>query len=242
MVKRNSSYNKQRLLALLAGVSGHFEITSPADELSIRTLQEILSSVILGEDISAIKNSFFSVENSDLFSIDTIDPHQLMHLQSFAGQVVKEASGPDLRVFVREVPVRSTQIKGSVPLWAGGAAVEKTIGPFLNKDGRKIWFDFFRIEEFITLYIDGQPNPAILFKVTSNTMDPLREYRLAPGSLWVNSGIFSPNAHEGFYTGLKIKQGEIILSDPPQIINGKLTISPETNVTVKLDLDPFVFG
>src|SRR5574337_438228 len=247
MTKKAISHHQQELLALLADLSGHFEVTSPHDERSIQSLQETLASVLSGEDISTVKNSFFSVENSDLFFADTIAPHQLIRLQDLAGRVVKEAGGANLRVFVREVPVRSTQIKGSVPLWAGGAALEKTIGPFFNKDGRKIWFDFFRIERLIALYIDGRPNPAILFNVSLlrrfiiDTLPPvtdlLTKYKLMPDSVWVNSEIFAPNAPAGFYTGLKIKHGEITLSAHPQIINGKLTISPNTTVTVKLDLD-----
>ena len=65
----------------------------------------------------------------------------------------------------------------------------------------------------------------------------MTRYELVPDSVWINSGLFAPNAPAGFYTGLKIKQGEITLSAPPTIINGKLTISPSTTVTVKLDLD-----
>lgn len=247
MTKNTISHHQQDLLALLAGVSGHFEVTSPQDERSIQSLQETLARVLPGEDITTIKTSFFSVENSDLFFTDTIAPHQLTRLQELVGRGLKEAGSADLRVFVREVPVRSTQMKGSVPLWAGGAALEKTIGPFHSKDGRKIWFDFFRIERLIALYIEGRPDPAILFNVSllrrfiihtlPPVIEPLTKYKLLPDSVWVNSEIFAPNAPAGFYTGLKIKHGEIALSAHPHIINSKLTISPNTIVTVKLELD-----
>ncbi len=99
----------------------------------------------------------------------------------------------------------------------------------------------------MALYIDGRPDPAILFNVSlirrfmvgalPPVVDPLTRYQLLPDSVWVNSQIFAPNAPAGFFTGLKIKGGEITLSAPPQLINGKLVLSPNTTVTVKLDLD-----
>jgi len=236
-----------QLLALLAGLSGHLQATSPQDERSIRSLQETLARVLPDEDITTVKSSFFSVENTDLFFIDTIAPQQLQGLNDLATQAVKEPRMADLRVFVRDVPVRSTQMKGSVPLWAGGAAPQKTMGPFLNKDGRKIWFDFYRIEKLVALYIDGRPDPAILFNVSlikrfmvstlPPVVDPLTRYQLLPDSAWVNSQVLAPNAPAGFFTGLKIKGGQITLSAPPQLVNGKLVLSPNTTVTVKLDLN-----
>ena len=80
------------------------------------------------ETITTMKNSSFSVEQSDLFFTDAIAAHELTRLKHLAVRAVKEAGEENLRVFVRDVPIRSTQIAGSVPLWAGGAAVDKTIG------------------------------------------------------------------------------------------------------------------
>jgi hypothetical protein len=235
-----------QLFALLAGLSGHLQATSPQEERSIRSLQETLARVLPDEDISTVKSSFFSVENSDLFFTDTIAPQELQGLSDLAAQAVKEPRIADLRVFVRDLPVRSTQMKGSLPLWAGGAAPQTTVGPFLNKDGRKIWFDFYLIQKLVALYIDGRPDPAILFNVSlikrfmvstlPPVVDPLTRYQLLPDSVWLNSQILASNAPSGFFTGLKIKSGEIALSAPPQLVNGKLVLSPNTTVTVKLDL------
>jgi hypothetical protein len=238
---------QQHLLDLLAGVSGHLKAASPQEERAIRSLQEMLARVLPGEDITTVKSRFLSVESSDLFFTDTIPPQELQGLKDLAARALEEPRSADLRVFVRDVPVRSTLMKDSMPLWAGGAAPQTTLGPFLNKDGRKIWFDFYRIEKLVALFIDGRPDPAILFHVSLKktfilsaappVVDPLPRYELMPDSVWVNSQIFASNAPAGSYTGLKIKGGEMTLSAPPQLVNGKLVLSPNTTVTVKLDLD-----
>ena len=43
--------------------------------------------------------------------------------------------------------------------------LERSLGPFVNRDGRRLWFDFFRIEKLVALYVQGVPEPALLFKI-----------------------------------------------------------------------------
>ena len=85
------------------------------------------------------------------------------------GQIVdrlaKTEAEPGYRVAVREVPLRSTQVHGSNPLWASGAVPEASFGPFISLDGRRFWFDFFRIEKLVALYVQGVAEPALLFKL-----------------------------------------------------------------------------
>ncbi|WP_373397997.1 hypothetical protein V8V91_26520 [Algoriphagus halophilus] len=47
-----------------------------------------------------------------------------------------------MKAFVREVPVKSTQIRASTPKWAAGAKVVKSIGPLKRVDGRVVIIDF----------------------------------------------------------------------------------------------------
>ena len=247
MEKKTVSDRQDSVFALLAATTGHLEATSKAEQSAVHSLQDTLAGVLAGEDIPKVKNNFYSIEQSDLFFSDAITPQELSRMKNLADRVVKETAAADLRVFVRDVPLRTTQVAGSVPLWAGGAALEKTLGPFLSKDGRKIWFDFFQIEKLTALYIGGQSDPAILFNVSlvkkflvdllPPVVDPLTTYHLLADSVWINSQIFASNAPKGHYTALRIKRGDLTLSAPPQIINGRLTITPTTVVTVTLALD-----
>lgn len=236
----------QKLYALLGSLSGHLISDSPQQEKEIKRLHKHLSRSLLHEEIGQLKTSHFVFENADLFSPENILPERLAALESIAEKKAAESATPEFHLFVREVPVRSTQFHASMPLWAGGAAVEHTIGPFTHKDGRNLWFDFFRIEKLVALYIQGRPKPAILFKISAGfrfidinvplAADLLPLYKLPAGSIWVDSEIFASNAPADYYTGLTIKGGTINLSVPPQLVNGKLTITPSTVVTVKLQL------
>jgi hypothetical protein len=147
---------------------------------------------------------------------------------------------------MREVPLRSTQVHGSNPLWASGAVAEASFGPFISLDGRRFWFDFFRIEKLVALYVQGVAEPALLFKLRTRfrfigidlplAADAAPGYHLNAGSIWINSRLLATNAPPGFFTGLTIRSGNIELSAAPQIVDGRLTIAPSTTVRVELQL------
>lgn len=238
--------NTKQLRTLLGSLAGHLVTNSPQQEKEYERLHQFLSRSLLPQDIQQLKGSNFSFENADLFAVENIPPAHSEFLQSLAESKAAGTTEPEFRVFARESPVRSTQLPASVPLWAGGAAVERTIGPFTNKDGRQFWFDFFRIEKLVALYVQGKPDPALLFKVSIGlrfidinlplAADPALTYQLVGGSIWINSQLFATGAPAGTYTGLTIQGGTVALSAAPQLINGKLTIAPNTVVTVRLRL------
>jgi hypothetical protein len=236
--------NAQELETLLGSLAGHLVATADTPEPEIQRLHQFLSRALLPEDPQALKGSRFALESADLFAPERIPADRSAALQSIAAR--QAGAEPEFRVFVREVPVRSTQLQASVPLWAGGAAVDQTLGPFLNRDGRQFWFDFYRIERLVALYFQGQPDPAILFNVRRRlrVLDPrlppvtdlLPVYRLPAGSVWIKSRHLASNAPAGFYTGLTISGGSISLSAAPQLVDGRLTLTPNTVVTIRLAL------
>jgi hypothetical protein len=238
--------DKDQLQTLLGSLAGHLVTSSSQQEKEYQKLHQLLSRSLLSQDIQQLKGSNFSFENADLFSSENIPAARADFLQSIAASTSTAGAAPEFRVFAREVPVRSTQLPTSVPLWAAGAAVERTIGPFTNKDGRQFWFDFFRIERLVALYVQGKPDPALLFKVNVGirfidinlplAADPSLTYQLTGGSIWINSQLLAVGAPAGDYTGLTIQGGTVSLSAAPQLINGRLTVAPNTIITVRLRL------
>jgi hypothetical protein len=242
-----------KLQAVLGNVSGHLSTRVLRDDPQLQSLHRSLSRSLFAEDVQQLKTSSFAFENSDLFSPQQIPPDLSDALRSVAEQSTAPAAEPEFRAFVRELPVRTTQLPASAPLWSAGAAVDHTIGPFANKDGRQFWFDFFRIEKLVALYIQGKPDPALLFKTTQRLqfIDPMLppivdaapSYNLPAGSIWINARTFAANAPAATFIGLTIAGGTIKVSAPPQLINGRLTIASGTVVTVQLRLQqPVVSG
>ncbi|MCB9336750.1 MAG: hypothetical protein H6577_01345 [Lewinellaceae bacterium] len=228
---------------LMASVLGRLSANTAQEKDQMKTLGDLLSRTSLPEELAALKASNFSFEDADLFSAETLTRSAAAAFQQ-VGSKLEEAA--EYKVFVRETPVRSTQIFASNPSWASGAAPEKTIGPLTSADGRLLWFDFFKIEKLVALYVQGNPNPAILFKITTgfhfiNINYPLAaaaadSYKLNAGSVWINSQLLAQNAPAGYFTGLTISGGTVSLTAKATLINNKLTIPATATATVRLSL------
>lgn len=225
-------------------VFGHLDARTPARKKELKQLQGFLSRAILPDDMTSLKGSSFSIESADFLAAEKIPEENATLLRLFEKEKAPEEL--EFRVFVREVPVRSTQLHASSPLWAGGAALERSLGPFANADGRLFWFDFFRLEKLVALYVQGLSHPALLFKITRGfqfidatlplAAGVLPKYNLNAGSIWINAQLLTHDAPSGYFTGLTIKGGTVALSAKPQLINGKLTASASTKISVKLQL------
>jgi len=235
------------LKSTLSGIVGHIVVESKEEKRQFENLNKSLSESSILEGLDKLKATDFSIEKSDLFFEEKIPKKQLDSLNALVNEKSKKEEKPKFRVFVREVPIREELIHGSIPQWATGAKVDHTVGPFKTIDGRQYWYDFFRVEEFITLYVQGISEPALLFKVRKGRaarfnfdsiigINLTKTYDLVKGSIWINSKFLAPNAPSGTYVGLSISDGSVKLSRQPVNLNGKLTVPANTTVTVDLNL------
>lgn len=253
---------KDQLSALLAEVFGHLQLSDAQDaKLWDEGLPLFARSLLLSKDLT-VKSESFSFERSQLFAKERIKPSQMEKIREVVEKVqveeatlkaeekktvaTKAVTGVELRPFVREVPVRTTQIKTSVPAWAAGAKVEKTVGPLLREDGRLVLIDFYKVVKLLGLYQQNSALPVILFQaefqtklvkpVNSPPVEVTKEYKVVAGSVWIRADMLAANAPNDRYAGLKVSSGTIQLSQNPVLQNEKLVLGAQTGVQVSLDL------
>jgi hypothetical protein len=236
---------QEQLLEMLTSVTGHLQAESEADEPLLEKVQQKVAGVLLKQDPQTLRNQTLSIQSSDLFFTRNIQSTRLTKLSATAERMIQQPTEDNLRVFVREVPVQTTQISGSLPQWAAGAKVVETAGPFLQNDGRRIWVDFYRVEKLVALYVQGQALPALLFKTAVNTRPVLvnqppvgmaQHYTLLAGSVWINARLLSPQAPADRYCGLRVKGGSLQLSALPVWQNNRLEIGPAVQASLKMEL------
>ncbi len=227
---------------------GHLVIDSEESKKKFQRLGKSLSRASLGTKNRASIKQEFTFETSDLFFEDRIAGTRKKVIASMVKNRPGEADKIQYKVFRREAPIREHLLLNSIADWAVGAKVDHSIGPFKNKDGRQFWYDFFPIEKLVTLYMEGEANPVLLFKVKQGpilsdggggmlVLRPSKTYNLTKGSIWILSKFLAPNVPPGNYTGLTIKGGRITLSTQPKTISKKLTVTASTTITVQLDLE-----
>jgi len=239
---------QQALNDTLNNLIGHLVLDSPRAQEDFENLANSLSKSALedGDKMVTARQPIF--EKSDLFFENRISEKRGRAIDSIAYKRTAKDSDPQFRVFRREVPLREHLLQNSVAEWAVGAKVDHSVGPFTSKDGRQFWYDFFPIVKLVALYIDGEAQPALLFKIRENgqifvgpnlpiAANPSKTYNLIQGSIWVNSKYLAPNAPANTFVGLAITGGRVTLEEQPQMVNEKLTIGTNKKITVNLELD-----
>ncbi|WP_111671103.1 hypothetical protein [Algoriphagus litoralis] len=237
---------KDQLNALLADLFGHFQLNTAQETKLWNEGLPLMAKNLLAEDGQKLKADSFSFERTQLFAYDRIKPAQMEKIRQVAETVNVKESEPELKAFVREVPIKSTQIGRSVPSWAAGAKIEKTIGPLVKDDGRIVAIDFYRVVKLIGIYQQNSPLPVILFQaqfqdrkvkpVNAPPIEVTKNYAVVAGSVWVRCDMLAQNAPSNRYVGLKVRSGQIQLSQNPVLQNGKLVLGAQTGVQVALVL------
>lgn len=236
---------KRQLHDILHQVVGHLVVDTDEQRRNFDTLSKALSEANLPGDDRRATQSDFSIGQADLFFDDTIPSRRREELNAIASRIETRGKEPRPLVVVREVPIRESLLHASVPNWAAGARVSQSVGPFLNKDGRRFWFDFYPVAKLTALYIQGIVEPALLYKEEQRRRDGVDpseraraavDYRLGKGSVWINARFLTTGAPAGAYVGLAISGGRLSLSAAPVNQNGKATVPANANVSLQFEL------
>ena len=236
---------KRHVQETLRRLAGHLVVETDEQRRNVDVLYKALGEADVPEDERRAIQSDFSIGKADFFFDDTIPKRRLEELNTLARKIERREEEPRSLVFVREVPIRESLLHASVPSWAAGARVDQSVGPFVNKDGRRFWFDFYPLAKLTALYVQGVSEPALLYKEgprrreAGDASERARagiEFRLGKGSVWINARFLTTGAPAGSYVGLTIAGGRIGVSSAPSTQNGKLTVPTNATVSVQLEL------
>lgn len=239
---------KDLIQSLLSEVISQLNVETPTQRKTVDSAIPEIAKALRFQPESSISSEKLTIQSADFFftGIKNKTLHEKIEKASLEASTIKSLE-PDEKVFIREVPVRTTQVTGSVPTWAIGAKVERTIGPIKRVDGREIFIDVYRVEKLISLRKQGTNEPLILFNATfterrvkivkAPPVEITNEYRLVPGSVWVKANLLASNAPNDRYIGVKVKSGKITLTAPPVLQGNNLVVDNTTRATVELVLD-----
>ena len=232
----------------LASLTGNMIAAGKLEETKLGNIRQVIAGALVHQDPQTLQNRKFSFESTDFFARVNIPAKENEKLNIAVQKSRKDKEAlKSMRVFIRDVPVRSVQVPGSIPIWAAGAALHETIGPVSSLDGRLKWIDTYRIvDQSVALYIQGQALPAIMFTGEfrvpgllnpATQMQTSTGYSVVGGSVWIHAPLLSSSAPAGLYCGLKVKGGNVTLDQAPAYQNKQLVVPASDRVTVSLDLD-----
>jgi hypothetical protein len=158
-------------------------------------------------------------------------------LSSALDLALAETSPAQFLVFRRELPVATGLQPVSLPTWASGRAVDRTLGPFLDSLNRPVWIDLFRVEHQVSLVRSHGAAPFLSLPVLGGGLQGVR-LSLGPGSLWFASQLLSIHAPASGYTGLLIKGGTLEFSQPVAITPTEIIVPPGVTCALRVTLAP----
>jgi hypothetical protein len=233
--------------AHLAALTSRFQTNNAEQQQSLEEIQALLARTLQTLDPSDINSQQYLFENSDLFiQSHSAGMEQMDTRVKEAGQ--QEEEKEDVQVFMRTLPIKTTQLAGGTPKAAAGARVI-TRGPFLDKvTGRQVFFDIAQVKKLVSLHVAGQPEPVLLFnagfpirrvpgRLPVQPPEITRNYKVIPETVWVLARLFDAAAPAGYYAGLRVTGGTIVLNADPTIVAGKLTVSAATTVVCDFALE-----
>ena len=231
---------QRRVQDTLHQLAGHLVVDTDEQRRNFDVLSKALAESDVPRGERRAFDSDFSIDKADFFFNDTIPKRRRDVLTAIAGKIEARKDEPRSLVFVREVPIRESLLHASVPGWAAGARVSQSVGPFVNKDGRRFWFDFYPLVKLTALYVQGITEPALLYQAETRRR-PVEQARLGfslgKGSVWINARFLTTGAPAGSFVGLTIAGGRVTLSAAAVNQNGTLTVPANATVSVQLDLE-----
>ncbi|MBK8429351.1 MAG: hypothetical protein IPL27_26870 [Lewinellaceae bacterium] len=135
------------LLIAFAQLIGDF-FHSAANEHPLReTLLRRLAQALLQGQTSNFMRDTFQFERIRHYNTQYLGAGDRDYLNRILGEE-QQAILPgqtQIKVFLREMPARATYLRSSIPAWARSAALTDSIGPVLNRDGRRFWLDIYTL-------------------------------------------------------------------------------------------------
>ncbi|OBX26885.1 hypothetical protein LX77_00674 [Gelidibacter algens] len=227
--------DKLQLASLLEHITGHLKTSNDTQASDLQNAQKrIANSLLQNEDIGG--EQLFA--NSNFYNKENITSDRLKSIETVAKESIEASEDDGFRTFIRTIPTRTSQISGSIPDWANGAKTSENLGPFINSEGRYVWVDVYKTIKLTTLYMGT--DPVLLFNSKVDRISTRRlitEYSIVGGTVWVNAKLFSAEAAEGFFAGIKVTSGSIKLSKAASLVNKKITLLPNTTIEVSLKLE-----
>ena len=233
--------NEHPLLALLAQFVGGFIATNNPSAEELQAFYVNIANALLQQQPAYQLQQSFQFEKMQNITTQHLNEEDLLYLNTVLQNAEKNIQTDNtLRIFRREVPFVSSQVKGSVPDWARGAKIAQTIGPLVNNLGQKSWWDLYKVVPAVQLFLQGAPQPAMILSLQVSRLHFFfhnnTDYTIPASSVWINSHLISTSAPDNEFCGLTVTKGTLHFTNDVELNNSKMIVPPGTTVTITLEL------
>ena len=222
----------------LAELTGRLQPAGGSTDSDLGKARELVAHCLLLDQAEPL---FPPDDPFGLAKADELDPAELVTLREICQRAADDIQGApglqlEIRAFRRAIST-TADLEDAGPPWAAGAVANRTIGPFVNPDGRPFWFSMYATPRLVPIARAGGAAP-VLFVSLGTPPQPSTSYDLAAGSVWIAADALASGAPGGAYCGLRIASGSIALDSVATIAAGTIVIPAGALLRLDLKLDP----
>lgn len=202
------------LIAFAQLVGDFFHYNLDLSPLRETLLRRVAQALLQGQIPETVRESF-QFERIRNFNTQYLSAEERDMLNRILGeeQAGIQPGQPQIRVFLREMPARAVYLRSSVPAWARAAALTDSVGPILNRDGRRFWMDIYPVlPEVKAIGFINTSRPALILgpdtPLVINT-PAVNSLSIGAGTIWVQSAMFAPGTDEKLYSALLVESAEV---------------------------------
>jgi hypothetical protein len=229
--------SRRTAFQVLARTTGGLRPSAPATEADLRHVRSILLASTDDETRRPAETRFEHLFLTPLSEIDEKTTTEIdAIIDAHSGAKAAGERTPAFRIERRDLPIAGLSVPGFSPPATSGAAIERTFGPFLTRDNRKVWFDLFRMAAFVSV-VRAPGGAPILFAPVHDLPGNGISYSLDAGSVWISSRLLAATAPAGVVSGLRITRGRIEFSSPATEVGTTIHADAGAIVTLTIQLD-----
>lgn len=211
------------LLVAFTQLVADFLNVADNDPAQLKTVLQHCAQALLQQQPADGMRDTFEFERIRHYTTQYLKPEDREFLQALFDDVAMSLPPGEqkFRLFFREMPNRATWLRSSIPNWAFAAELSQTLGSLVNRDGRRFWIDLYPVltpgwkEVRMTnasrpVFILGS-EAGITARILSISFNiPMTEVKMGPGTIWVQARLFTPQADEELYCGLRVEEVTMI--------------------------------
>ncbi len=230
------------LLAAFVQLIGDFFFFSENVSPLRDTLLRRLAQALLQGQVPATARDTFQFERIQHFNTQYLTAEDRVAINAILleEQQALLVPTPSIRVFLREMPTRTTYLRSSIPNWARSAALEESIGVVMNRDGRRFWLDVYAVPTAVEVRMNTNQRilylaPDVPLVINSAVVSTLA---IGEGTIWIQAKVFAATADEKLYCGLRVTSAELTFQPTARYSHGIVLMIGNGAATLHVKLAP----
>lgn len=222
------------LAAFLQLVADFFGNDDNRNDDRKEALSRVALALLQGQDPSTIRDTFL-LERIQYYHTQYLTAQDREWCNILLHDVAQNQPAPQTSVFMREMPLRASYLRSSIPAWAMGAKLAESI-PLLNRDGRRFWIDVYPVlSQVRPVHFSGATRPCLFLGPDTPLViqrATVSSVTIEEGTIWIQARLFSDAADEGLYCPVRVARARLRFSTAARFSHDQFTPTAGSRITL----------